>query len=490
MNRCKWCCCIAIVIFSLAVAVGAEAAYDHGGADTDSAKFLEVHPEKAGTKLDSCALCHTSGTYENAKGKLVTLGSCQWCHHAFGYDASGDIDDTLNAYGQDYRDNGATAASFAAIDPLDSDGDGFTNAEEIDALRFPGNAGDDPTKVAAPFRVYTLEELEKLPVHTQFMLMNTTKSGDFYVQYSGVAIEDLLDDAGMLPLAVGIRAYAPDGFSQYHPLAFDPDPQLYPVLGAYPPADYYYKDEADISVNLEYGWCDYSSPYSEGRVNGDPIVNENGLKLLLAYRRDDSDLEPGVLTEDNKLDGEGPFRVVTPQKVPSPPDQSSTYDGTSRPIWPYDEEGDHNAGYATRSATMIQIDPLPEGTTEIDTLEAGWEYVDEGKIIVYGALDPVPTIETKLAALYSSISSQESGNYKHWIFKYVMGFKIKALQKMIRKGAYKGALNKLEKILLARTDGCVEEGAPDKNDWITDCELQKATYWSLHEIIVLLKIVA
>jgi hypothetical protein len=490
MNRRKWWWCIASVIFLLAVAAGAEAAYDHGGADTDSAKFLEVHPEKAGTKLDSCALCHTSGTYENAKGKLVALGSCQWCHHAFGYDASGDINDTLNAYGKDYRDNGGTAASFAAIDPLDSDGDGFTNAEEIAALRFPGNAGDDPTKVAAPFRVYTLEELEKLPVHTQFMLMNTTKSGDFYVQYSGVAMEDLLADAGMLPSATGIRAYAPDGFSQYHPLAFDPDPQLYPVLGTYPPADYFYSEEADTRLNSVYGWCDYSSPYGEGRVNGDPIVNENGLKLLLAYRRDDSDLDPGVLTEDNKLDGEGPFRVVTPQKVPSPPDQSSTYAGAIDLIWPYDEAVDHNAGFATRSATMIQIDPLPEGTTEIDTLEAGWEYVDEGKIIVYGALDPVPTIETKLAELYASISSQDTRNYKHWIFKYVMDFKIKALQKMIRKGAYKGALNQLEKILLTRTDGCVEKGAPDRNDWITDCELQKATYWSLHEIMVLLKIVA
>ena len=55
--------------------------------------------------------------------------------------------------------------------------------------------------------------------------------------------------------------------------------------------------------------------------------------------------------------------------------------------------------------------------------------------------------------------------------------------------AYKGALRKLEKGLLSKTDGCQNQGSPDKNDWITDCELQRSTYWSLNEIIVLLSIV-
>ena len=34
-------------------------AYHHEGED-DSAKFLSVYPEKAGSKLDHCALCHLS----------------------------------------------------------------------------------------------------------------------------------------------------------------------------------------------------------------------------------------------------------------------------------------------------------------------------------------------------------------------------------------------------------------------------------------------
>jgi hypothetical protein len=29
--------------------------------DTDSDRVLDLYPELAGTKLDSCALCHTGG---------------------------------------------------------------------------------------------------------------------------------------------------------------------------------------------------------------------------------------------------------------------------------------------------------------------------------------------------------------------------------------------------------------------------------------------
>jgi hypothetical protein len=76
--------------------------------------------------------------------------------------------------------------------------------------------------------------------------------------------------------------------------------------------------------------------------------------------------------------GEGPFRVVPPQKSPGPPDKSTKADDPSNPdkwVWPFDEEADHNAGFATRSATMIRIKPLPEGTTDIDTLEASWNFI-------------------------------------------------------------------------------------------------------------------
>ncbi|MDQ1336632.1 MAG: hypothetical protein QG552_3582 [Thermodesulfobacteriota bacterium] len=369
-------------------------AYHHEG-ENDSPNFLAQYPDKAGTKLDHCALCHTGGKYEQ-KGKWVSLGSCQWCHYKYGYDGSGNIVDTLNTYGMDYLVSGRNQSALAAIADKDSDGDGYGNAVEIAAIRYPGNANDDPSKVPAPSRVYTKAQLEAMSQHTQFMLMNTSRSGDFYAEYTGVPVEDLLKDAGILGSASGITVFSPDGWSDYHPLEADPDPELYHVNGIYPEALFYYDTEADTAINLTDGWCDYGAPSCAGRKHLDSIVNANGLKMILAFKREGQNMEPGVLGDDNKLSGEGPFRIVPPQKVSSPPDQSSNA-ANQDVIWPYDYDWDHNAGSATRTVTIIRVEPLPEGTTDVDVLEAGWKYVDEEKIIVYGAIadtnPPIPDIK-------------------------------------------------------------------------------------------------
>ena len=389
---------LALVLAGLTIAP-AWAAYHHEG-EADADKFLSTYPDKVGTKLDHCSLCHTGGQYEKKPDVWVTLGSCQWCHYHWGYDgqAGGTIDGTMNAYGRAYRDAGRLASSLVAIENLDSDGDTYSNIDEIDAVRYPGDANDDPSKVAAPFRVYTRAQVEALTAHTQFLLMNTSRSGDFYAEYTGVPLKELLDDAGIdLVNADRIIVYAPDGWSQTHPLEYnDQDEEAYHVYGnmpgesyQYPPATYHYNIEADAYLNPDYGWCDYSAPSCSGRSHGDPIAVSNGLKAILAYRREGVYMDPGVLNNENKLDGEGPFRVVVPQKIdpPPPPDQSSR-SSVQNVIWPYDEPtGDHNAGACSRSATIIKVEPLPAGTTDIDIFEAGWSYVDNNKIIIYGAID-------------------------------------------------------------------------------------------------------
>lgn len=391
-----------IVIFLLLTVSIAFSAYHHEG-ETDSEKFLAVYPEKAGTKLDHCALCHSGGKYIDSKEREVSLGSCQWCHYSYGYDGSGNIAYTLNQYGKDYYLNGRDAASIESIKNFDSDEDGFSNEEEIQATRFPGNINDDPSKKTAPFRVYTKAELEAMPQHTQFLLMNTSRSGDFYAEYKGVTMEDLLEDAGILDSATGILVYAPDGWSNYHPIEPEADPELYHVKGTYPSASFHYDNHADEAFG---GWCDYSAPSCIGRSHNDPIFVQGGLKMLLAIRREGVYLEPGILNQENKLDGEGPFRLVPPQKTPSPPDQPSN---SSNPdlIWPYEYDWDHNAGAATRTVTIIKVLPLPEGTTDIDVLEAGWSYVDQEKIIIYGAIfdsNALITRNMELPAGWSMIS--------------------------------------------------------------------------------------
>jgi hypothetical protein len=326
-------------LFLLFAASPGFSSYHHMG-EKDSAEFLKVYPDKKDTKLDSCALCHSGGQYKNSSGVVINMGSCQWCHYKYGYDGKGNIRDTLNPYGKDYLTNGRNAGSISTIASKDSDGDGYKNEDEVKAIRFPGIKEDDPTKKTVPFRVYTISQLESLPQHTQFLLMNASKSEDYYAEYKGVALEILLKDAGILSSATGIRIYSPDGWAQYHPLNADPDPSMYHVFGDYPAATYQYDVHADKANG---GWCNYSSPLCRDHSANSPITNTGGLKLLLAYKRDGKDLTPGVLTPANKLDGEGPFRAIVPQKIPSPPDQGSTA-VDQNVVWPYKADWDHNAG--------------------------------------------------------------------------------------------------------------------------------------------------
>jgi hypothetical protein len=362
--------------------------------EKDSGAFRLAHPEATGTKLDSCTLCHTGGTTVSG-GKTTNLGSCQWCHAKYGYDSSGDIKITLNSYGAAYMAAGRNTAAVTAIDGLDSDGDGFKNGVEIKAVRYPGDATDDPTKLPASYRVYTLAQLKAMSAKTQFLAMNASKSDDSYSEYTGVPIEDLLTRSGVLSSATGIKVFAPDGFSVYHPL--DPPatvtPGIYPVRWTYPQGTFLYNAVADIATNPSGGWVNYSSPAAAGRTSGSLIDVTGGLKLILAYARDGAPMAPGYLTTTNKLDGEGPFRVVPPQASPGPLDQRST-NSSSTLVWPYNNALDHNAGYSSRSATIIKVEPLPAGTTDINVFEAGWDLLDQNKVVVYGALEPMHTALT------------------------------------------------------------------------------------------------
>lgn len=460
----------------------AQAAYHHAG-EIDSDHFLAVYPAAAGTKLDSCVLCHRGGTVKKA-----VLGSCEWCHYTYGYDAQGDILKTLNSYGMDYHNAGSDTDAVLAIEGDDSDGDGYSNIDEIAALRYPGNADDDPTKIEAPYRVYTLAEIEAMPAQTQFQLMNTHKSGDYYAEYTGVPMENVLADAGMLPSAYGIQVLAADGFGVTHPL--DLTPGYYHVRGVYPQSTFYRDAEADKALNAAYGWCDYSAASVAGRSSGDPIVTEGGARLLLAYKFEESYLDPGYLGSDGKLAGEGPFRVVPPQHTPGPPDQAST-SAIQDVIWPFDGDElttDHNAGFSSKCATVVKVEPLPAGTTDIDTLEAGWEYVRDGKIVVYGAIDPIPTVLAKTADLREFVLSLQRDDLrgKNMDITYVK--KLDVLLRQIDNGAIAGAEDKITDDLLPKVDGMVETGAPDGDDWVTDPIAQRRIYWSLRELLVLLAI--
>ena len=374
----------------MGLSTGAWGAYHHMG-EKDAPKFQQAYPDKAGTKLDDCALCHKGNTYTAKSGNIVTESVCQYCHDAYGYDGKGDINKTLNPYGVDYRAAGRSVSAFAAIEKKDSDNDTYSNIAEIKAVRYPGDNFDTPAKVQAPHIVLSLDELKSmLTAHEQCMLMNNSRGGetgfDYYATYTGIIMQDLLAAAGMRSEATGVTVMAPDGFCY----SFDrvgKGANCF-IEGAYPRAQYFYDPVADKANG---GWVDYSSPGCTGRKNGQIINVDNGLRLLLAYKANGAYLDTAIQDAQKKLVGEGPFRVVPPQLKPGYPDRKATESNPGAEPWPYDSTEkftDHNAGFSARGVAAIRIDPLPAGTTEYDwrnsQTDAGWNFLRDKKIVIFG----------------------------------------------------------------------------------------------------------
>ena len=90
------------------------------GRDGYVGDFRAIYPNSA-VKLQSCTLCHTSVP-------------------------------NLNIYGGTFAANlgSSPQTAFRAIESMDSDGDGSTNGQEINAGSFPADFGDTPSTSGSP----------------------------------------------------------------------------------------------------------------------------------------------------------------------------------------------------------------------------------------------------------------------------------------------------------------------------------------------------
>ena len=65
----------------------------------------------------------------------------------------------------------------------------------------------------------------------------------------------------------------------------------------------------------------------------------------------------------------------------------------------------------------------------------------------------------------------------------VLAAKVGKVEEKTEEGLYLDALEKLERDILSKTDGCAVGKRPDRNDWITDCEAQGEVYPLITEAI-------
>ncbi|MBD3322493.1 MAG: hypothetical protein GF350_15430 [Chitinivibrionales bacterium] len=342
--------------------------------DADANNFVTACPQALNTRLDDCILCHTGGDMPNSKGGLTPINACDYCHYLARVDSSLSL--SLNSYGTAYYNAGRSIDAVKSIGDLDSDGDSYTNAQEISANYFPGNAQSNPDKPACPFIEITLAELQAMPAHSQFLLVNAHKQQyDDYATYTGVKISVLLEQLGIDTAgATGITVFAPDGYAKTF--------SLNQACMEYPKSIYYAGFD-DEGLGQDNGFVSYpdSMPYITLQ-SGDTIPDNQ--YMLLAYERDFAAISTSYLDlVEMRIQGEGPFRLVRPQNQATLPDRGSKYlEGHTDYLC--DETYDHNAGDMVRGVTIIRIDPMPAEYEEFDTMNAGWSYLEAKNLVVYG----------------------------------------------------------------------------------------------------------
>ncbi|RPI76858.1 MAG: hypothetical protein EHM45_11480 [Desulfobacteraceae bacterium] len=359
-------------------------AYSGHTNDADANHFVQTFQKTVGTRLDDCQTCHRAGVAGTDTEK--EYNACGYCHlrefpnPKYKTGVPKNFEETLNAFGLAYKKAGRNAAALRAIAEQDADGDGYSNLKEIEALRYPGDPSSKPGQILAPVYTFSFDRIKALPMHEQFLLMNATKQkNDEYAFYKGVLVKDLLAAAGITPAgAAGITVFAPDGFSV--------DYSMEEILKPFPKGFFYLEPKSIKDPEAQF--TVYPNRLPQGIADKSEIANP--LWLQVAYLRDGQDLSKAFYEKGTgMLQGEGPFRLITPQRnvtgdptKPGRPDRSikSKVYGDG---WDYRNDIDHNAGNAVRGMCVIRINPMPAGYEEYDW-KNGWSLIDERKIIIYG----------------------------------------------------------------------------------------------------------
>jgi hypothetical protein len=343
--------------------------------------LVATYPDIAGTRLDDCQSCHTGGQV-TVSGKVATKNACDFCHFipfpvSGATGAPATYEQTLNPYGLAYKNAGRSAAAVRTLASQDSDGDGYTNADEIADLRYPGNANSKPGQTRAKFLTLDLADLKAMAAHQEFLLANTSKQQfDTYATYRGVKVRDLLTAVGVDPAGVtGVTVISADGFTK----DFGID-----VVNARHPAAQFYSGLDVATKGADCGFVEYPLSLPAGLVNGGEIPDEQW--LMLAYERDGGLMVSSYLDPvSGRINGEGPLRIIVPQVKSGAPDRGSSYSPSNcGDGYDYDQNKDHNAGSMVRAVMALRVNPMPAGVEEFDSMNGGWAYVDAGQLIVYG----------------------------------------------------------------------------------------------------------
>ena len=364
----------------LAIALSSAWAYFKIGMhrEADSDLFFKTYPQLIGTRLDGCGVCHNrSMALAPGQTGTVPMSVCDTCHAATDYGRKPG--NTLTPYGIDYRNHGRNAAALAAIEKFDSDGDGVSNIDEITALTDPGDAQSLPGLKIAEYVILSHDELIKKGVttaaHALFVNSSRSREGDSYSDIRGFPLIEVLKTAGLSEKAISVDVLSLDGYAA----TFSIDqlrstyPQAAPVFGL------------GKETLGECGWVRYEAKNLKEAV---PLPDA---QILLSFEENGRGYAPAALGGDGRMNGDGPFRVTSPQmKNPGVPDISINSTNECIQKVPekhrYNRDYEKNADHCVKAVVAIRVNPLPPGEIDINWLQYAKKAIEEKSVVIFGAL--------------------------------------------------------------------------------------------------------
>ena len=137
---------------------------------------------------------------------------------------------------------------------------------------------------------------------------------------------------------------------------------------------------------------------------------------------------------------------------------------------------------------------ITSGTDELADLQGngnfwgpGWLGNPEECGVIYYSVGDDGVVE-KLHQTIDTINGLDPIVFKSRNMQRAFKNKLNAVLNKIERKQYQEAQDKLENDILVKTDGCAQSGAPDRNDWIIDCDAQNQVYSLLMEAIEQMRI--
>jgi hypothetical protein len=128
------------------------------------------------------------------------------------------------------------------------------------------------------------------------------------------------------------------------------------------------------------------------------------------------------------------------------------------------------------------------GGTYTVTLVVNDGQVDsEPDVVAIQATGDTGAITAQVTDAITGINGLAPGDFKNANMKKALTNKLAAVIADLEAGNLQNALDKLEHDVIAKTDGCDASGAPDRNDWIRDCEAQEQVFLVLRGAADLLR---